>query len=217
MRKLLWNLFKIAVIVMIGYGIYDNYFRTEPTHTVSVEDHDSILPHTEAEISEVVLGESRKKQELVVYEQDLSASQTITTGILDLDIFRKTKEVKSYGTAIYVVDLSSLNEDDITFEADASLVTVSVPHASLKTVTLNAEKTEFSDVEHGLLTWGDIKLTPEQQNLLTQELQAELESAASDPSILTKADLSAEDALQDLYSTVLHTIDPDLSVRVTFR
>ena len=38
MRKLLWNLFKIAVIVMIGYGIYDNYFRTEPTHTVSVED-----------------------------------------------------------------------------------------------------------------------------------------------------------------------------------
>ncbi|MBQ8069026.1 MAG: DUF4230 domain-containing protein [Solobacterium sp.] len=210
MRKLLWNLFKIAVIVVIAFGIYDNYFRTEPTHTISVEDHGSILPHTEAEISDVVLGESRKKQELVVYEQDLSASQTITTGILDLDIFRKTKEIKSYGTAIYVVDLSSLNEDDISYDASASLVTVHVPHAALKTVTLNAEKTEFSDVEHGLLTWGDIKLTPEQQNLLTQELQA-------DSSILTKADLSAEESLKELYSTVLHTLDPDLSVRVTFR
>ena len=217
MRKLLWNLFRIAVILMIGYGIYDNYFRTEPAHTVSVEDHDSILPHTQAEISEIVLGESRKKQELVVYEQELSASQTITTGILDLDIFRKSMEVRSYGTAIYAVDLSSLSETDIAFDGAASLVTVSVPHAALKTVALNAEKTEFSDVEHGLLTWGDIRLTPEQQNLLTQELQAELESAAADPSILAKADLSAEDTLKELYSTVLHTLDPDLSVRVTFR
>ena len=216
MRKLLWNLFKIAVILMIGYGIYDNYFRQEPVHTVSLDEKETVLHHTQADISEIVLGESRKKQELIVYEQDLSATETVTTALLDLDVFRKSMEMTSYGTAVYTVDLSALTAEDITYDEPSALVTITVPHAKLKSVTVDASKTEFSDVEHGLLTWGDIKLTPEQQNVLTQELQSELESAASDAALLTKADLSAEEALKELYGKALQAADPDLSVRVGF-
>ena len=217
MRKLLWNLFKIAVILMIGYGIYDNYFRKEPVHTVSLEDKETVLHHTQAEISDLVLGESRKKQELVVYEQDLSAKETITTGLFDMEIFQKSMEMTSYGTAVYTVDLSVLNSEDITYDENTSLAVVTVPHAALKSVSVDAEKTEFSDVEHGLLTLGEIRLTPEQQNLIEQELQTQLQETASDETLLQKADLAAQDALQELFGTVLHTLDPSISVRIAFR
>ena len=216
MRKLLWNLFKLLVIAVVAYGIYDNYFKQEPVHTVSLDNSETILQNTRAEISEAVLGESRKTRELIVYEQDLSAKETISSAVLDFDVFRKSMEVTSYGTAVYTVDLSALSEADIRYDEEAALVTVTVPHAGLKSVTVDAEKTEFSDVEHGLLTWGAIKLTPEQQNLIEQELQKELTAAAEDQAILTRADLAAEEALRQLYGSVLAGLDSGLSVRIEF-
>ena len=218
MRSLLWNVFKLLVIAMVIYGIYDSYLRPEtPVHTVSTEQAETILNRVSVDYADVVVGESRRTGELIVYEQDLSVTQTITSSLLNIDLFRRSMDVTSYGTAIYTIDLSSVKAEDVSYQEETASLSVAVPHAALKTVDVHAEQTEFSDIDRGILGWGDIRLTPEQENLLQQELYRELAAEAQSSANLIKADNSGEDAVRTLFRTVLAKTDPGIRVEIIFR
>ena len=218
MRSLLWNVFKLLVIGMVIYGIYDSYLRPEtPVHTVSTEQAETILNSVSVDYADVVVGESRRTGELIVYEQDLSVTQTITSSLLNIDLFRRSMDVTSYGTAIYTIDLSSVKAEDVSYQEETASLSVAVPHAALKTVDVHAGQTEFSDIDRGILGWGDIRLTPEQENLLQQELYRELAAEAQSSANLIKADNSGEDAVRTLFRTVLAKTDPGIRVEIIFR
>ncbi|MBQ9326948.1 MAG: DUF4230 domain-containing protein [Solobacterium sp.] len=218
MRKVLWTLFKFLVIAMIGYGLYTTFFpSSQEVHTVSLEEKETIMHQTEVNVQELIVQESRTTAELLVYEQDLSLTQEISTSFLNLDLFKKSMTMTSYGTAFYTIRLNDLQKDDVIFDSDNDTITITVPHSELKTVTVYPEQTEFSDVDHHLLSFGDLKLNAEQQNLIQQELQNELETEASSQRYLTRADHSGEDALRALYRSALQEVDEGILIVIEFR
>ena len=216
MRKLLWFLFKVLVIAFVAYGVYSYFVPEQELHVVTLDRKEDILHHTSAELEDIIVTESRKNSELIVYEEDLSASQTISKALLDLDLFRKTQTVVSHGTALYTVDLSAIDTDDIAYDETSRVLTVTVPHSTCKTVTVHVEQTEFSDVSRELFGWGDLTLTPEQQNLLQQDLQAHLEEKAGQPDALARADASAREALTELYRKALSPVEPSAVISIAF-
>lgn len=216
MRKLAWNLFKLLVFAFIIYGIYTYFVPEAEVHTVSLDKEDEVLHHTTAELTELVVTESRNSNELIVYEEDFSASQEISKTVFNWDMFRKSQTVTSYGTALYTVDLSAVTPESIQYEEASNVITIQVPHSTLKTVSVNVEKTEFSDVSRKIFGWGDLTLTPEQQNVIQQDLQANLEELASRPDALARADQSSVSALTELYQNVLNPIDSSIVIHIAF-
>ncbi len=217
MKKWIWFLFKLLVFGCILYGIYSYLAPESPVHTVTLDQKETVLNHTTAELQEIVIGESRRTSELIVFEQDLSVTQEIRKALFDWEIFEKTQTVTSYGTALYVTDLSGISETDLSFDEITKTMTIAVPHSRLKSVSVDVEKTEFSDVSRNLLGWGDIKLTPEQQNILQQDLQAALEEEASRPAYFAKADESAVLALHDLFQKAFQSAGEEIALQIIFQ
>ena len=216
MRNLIWTLFKLAVIGFVLFGIYTYFVPETDVHTVSLDSKDDNLEHSTAELTELVVTESRSSSELIVYEEDFSASQELSKTLFNWDIFRKSQTVTSYGTALYTVDLSAVSSEAVSYDASANVITVAVPHSTLKTVTVDVEKTEFSDVSRKLFGWGDLTLTPEQQNVIQQDLQANLEALANRPDALARADQSAVTVLTELYQNALKPVDSSIVVHIAF-
>ena len=216
MRKLAWNLFKLLVFAFIIYGIYTYFVPETEVHTVDLDAKEEVLHHTTAELTELVVTESRNNRELIVYEEDFSASQEISKTVFNWDIFRKSQTVTSYGTALYTVDLSAVTAESISYEEASNVLTIQVPHSCLKTVTVDVEKTEFSDVSRKIFGWGDLTLTPEQQNVIQQDLQANLEELARRPDALARADQSAVTALTQLYQNALNPVDSSIVIHIVF-
>ena len=170
-----------------------------------------------ADIAEAVLGEMRTQSSLVALERDASVDTTVSTALLDWDVFRKTKTIRCYGTGVYTVELGGFTDDDITVDDALRIVTVSIPHAELAYVTVDLEKTEFEETQHGFLSFGELKLTPEQQNALERETEASLRDKLNDGATLNEADAAARKALEQLLTPIVSAADDAWLVKVVTR
>lgn len=177
---------------------------------------DGGILYTEAEFQDAVLLGARERAQLVVYEREVSVVSTLKRTFADWAIFTKTKNMRSYGTGSYAVDLASLSREDVTVDVVNYTVTVRIPHAALYTVTPDYTKTEFEDTERGLLAFGEIKLTSEQQNELETQVLAEMTEALSSPEELEKADEEAVERCEALFSPLVAGVSGDFDAQVVF-
>ncbi len=177
---------------------------------------DGGILYTEADFQQAVLLGARETAQLVVYEREVSVESTLKRTFADWAIFTKTKTMRSYGTGSYAVDLTSLSREDIKVDVVNYTVTVRIPHAALYAVTPDYTKTEFEDTERGLLAFGEIKLTSEQQNELEKQVLAEMTEALSAPEELKKADEEALERCETLFSPLVAGVSGDFGAAVVF-
>ena len=179
---------------------------------------DETMGFNSVEITNAVLGESRTKRSLVVLEQDVQVDSEVTSALANLDIFKKTKRLHSYGVGVFSVDLSSLTEQEIAVDFDTKTVAVTIPHPALDYVTVDAEKTTFEDTEHAILGFGEIKLTQEQQNELDRSVQNAMMQSLNTKEIQTKADRAAQKQLRELFYPLIAAVvtQEDFTVKIVF-
>lgn len=113
---------------------------------------------------EALVTQIKQKQKLITTEVNLSEQITIDNSWGTLSIFKKIQNINFIGTGIYVVDLSSINANDISINGNS--ISIKSPKPSIEMVTLNEEKTKYSTTEKGLLRFTDIKLSPEEHQQL---------------------------------------------------
>ncbi|MBP3868437.1 MAG: DUF4230 domain-containing protein [Solobacterium sp.] len=179
---------------------------------VTVDD-DGILGYTAADFQEAILGGASEHQELVVMEQPLSISTTITrAGLGKLPIFSKMKDVTYYGTGVYTVDLSGMKADAVLVDENQNTVLILIPHAKLQYVNADLNKTEFEDTEHGILAFGDIKLTPEETSLLENTVYTSMEERLSEQELLDEADRFAKLKTWEIFQPLVTAISPAYKV-----
>jgi len=176
-------------------------------------DDDGILGYTAADFQEAILGGASEHQELVVMEQPLSISTTITrAGLGKLPIFSKMKDVTYYGTGVYTVDLSGMKADAVLVDENQNTVLILIPHAKLQYVNADLNKTEFEDTEHGILAFGDIKLTPEETSLLENTVYTSMEERLSEQELLDEADRFAKLKTWEIFQPLVTAISPAYKV-----
>ena len=182
-----------------------------------VLDDDGILGYTAADFQEAVLGGASEHQELIVMEQPLSISTTITrAGLGNFPIFSKMKDVTYYGSGIYTVDLSRMDKAHIQVHEDLRTVTVTIPHAVLQYVNTDVTKTEFEDTEKGFLAFGDIKLTAEETNELEKSVYHAMHERLDSEDLYNEADRFAVLKTWEVFQPLITAVSPEYKVEIIF-
>ena len=177
---------------------------------------DEQMGYNKIDFSNAVLGESRTKSDFVVLEQDVTVSTRVSQALANLALFEKSQVIRSYGTGVYVVDLSALSENDITMDEALASVTIKIPHAKLSYVTVDLDKTEYEETQKALFAFGEIKLTSEQTNILEQNIEDAMREQLITEEIQQKADTHALSQVRSLFEPIVQSLAPDFIVNIEF-
>ncbi len=189
----------------------------EALETADVVLETNAVTFTAADFQEAVLGGCSEHQELIVMEQELAIPTTVTkAGLGGLSIFTKMKTITYHGSGIYTVDLSRMDADHIDVSEAERTVTVRIPHASLQYVVPDMSATEFEDTEKGLLAFGDIKLTAEQQKELEVSVTESMRERLTQPDMFALADEYATLKTWEIFQPLISAVSPEYKVVVTF-
>ena len=223
-RLILWLVLLLLLLSAIVFawsrlkgqltGAFTPRFEVKPPESLSDLLPDETMGYSAVDFSNVILGESREKKSLVVMEQDAEVTSQISQSLLNIPLFSMAKLIHSYGTGVYTVDLAALTEADVAADMETKIVTVTVPHAVLAYVTVDADKTEIEDTKKALLAIGEIKLTQEQQTVLDQSVDEALHAQLSMPAVLTKADELALIKVRELFQPLISALSEDFLVKV---
>lgn len=178
---------------------------------------DETMGYNKIDFSNAVLGESREKSDFVVLEQDVTVTSRVSQALANLALFEKSQIIRSYGTGVYSVDLSTLTEQDVAVDESLTTVTISIPHAALAYITVDLEKTEYEETEKALFAFGEIKLTSEQTNILEQSIDDAMRVQLTSDEMLQKADAHAISQTQQLFEPVIQAVAPEYVVVINFR
>jgi len=196
-----------------------NLKRSEPADTpkdpVFVDAR--YLGFTAIDFMDAILGSSRLKDDLVVMEQDIEYVSLITkAGFGDWAIFRKTKTVTFAGTGVYTIDLSKLDASRIFVDDEERTVTLVIPHTVLSYVVLNPENMTFDDTEKGLLAFGDLRLTAEEQNAFEVLAKQNMAKRLDTDQLRQRADSIAQIRCWELFQPLVDTVSPAYRLATRF-
>lgn len=171
----------------------------------------------EVDFQNAVLGESRKQQTLVVFEKDVAVESQLSQSLLNLDVFTKTQKIRSHGTGSYAIDMLSIAPEDVTADEELKTVTIKIPKAYLYVANYDVAKTEYEDTENGFLTFGDIKLSPEEQTEFETGISESIKSALNTPSCFDEANASAIEAVKSIFEPIVKSVSEEYTVKVEMK
>ncbi|MDO4183293.1 MAG: DUF4230 domain-containing protein [Coriobacteriia bacterium] len=204
---------------LVCFTLQDQLFGKVKTVKESADAvlDETFLGYTDVDFQNAVLGEATQHQELIVMEQPLEISSTITkAGLGNLSIFSKVKNVIYAGTGVYTVNLQNVKANNIAVDNTAKTVTVTVPHATLQYINPDYESMQFEDTEKGLLAFGDLSLTVEQQNELEKSVQTAMRERLEQDDLTTKADEFAQMKTWETFQPLVSAVSPQYKVVITF-
>ncbi len=178
-------------------------------------EKDDVMGYTTIDFQNAVLGEAREKQELVVLEQDVKVDTEISSAMANIELFKKTKMIHTYGTGVYTVDMSQINADKVVVNDAERTVTIIIPHTVLQYVNVDPSKTEFEDTEQ-LIPIGDLKLTAEQQNVVDQAIDKAMREQLESAEQMAKADEVALLKVAEVYQPIVSAVSDQYLVIVEF-
>lgn len=224
-KKLKWSDFLKGILLgllcgaLLTYFVLDRMYRSliaEQSEEPITETEENIGP-AYVDFEEAILGAASEHAELIVMEQPLSINTTITrSGLANLAIFSKVKDVTYYGTGVYTVDLSQIGSKQIRLDEFNKTVNILIPHAVLQYVNPDLEKTEFQDTEKGWLAFGDIKLTVEELNELEKSVHEAMEERLTQDDLLIQADEFAILKTWEIFQPLVSTVSPQYTVEMEF-
>ena len=199
----------------IGDKLFDTLNSSKENADQLIDEH--FFSYTALDFQDAILGEASKKQELIVMEQPVKVSTTVTkSGLGNLEIFSKVKNIAYNGTGVYTVDMSKINKDHIDVDLDNKKVTVYIPHAILQYVNLDLENVEFEDTEKGLLAFGDLALTTEQVNEIEQSVKNSMHEELDTKELYEKADEFAKMSTWQMFQPLVSAVSSEFIVDMEF-
>lgn len=209
----------IGVLLASVFGLKDQLLGTVETTKESADEviDETFTGYTALDFKNAILGEASQHQEIIVMEQPLEIATTITkAGLGNLSIFSKVKNVNYAGTGVYTIDMKSFNEDNVSVDEDNKKVIVKIPHSTLQYTNIDYDSVEFEDTEKGLLAFGDLALTTEQQNTLEQSIISAMKEKLETEDLLNKADEFAKMSVWNMFQPLVSAISPEYVLEVEF-
>ena len=204
-----------VVTATLGGSLLDTVDSAKDTADEILDD--AFLGYTAADFKDAILGKAEAQQKMIIMEQYLSIETTITkSGLGGLEIFSKTKNITFSGTGYYVVDLQYIDADHIAVDEEKKVVTVTIPHAVVDHVEINYNDMRFEDTEKGLLAFGDISLTTEQQNDLYASVENVMLERLNQKDLLNQADEFAKMKTWQTFQPLISAVSSEYTVEMVF-
>ena len=203
---------------LLGFGNMLTNEVNEGKENVDEIIDETFLGYTAVDFENAILGKASEHQELIVMEQPILVETKITkAGLGNLEIFSKVKEVTYAGTGVYTVDLSKIDSDHIKVDMDEKIVKVTIPHAFLQYVNPDLEGAKFEDTEKGLLAFGDLSLTVEDQNKLQQAVEKEMRNQLDTKQLKAQADEIARFKTWEIFEPLITAVSNEFKVEVVIK
>lgn len=146
-------------------------------------------------VQEAFIDELISKNELIPLEAEVHTQTKLDKS---WSIFKKVQDVEFYGTAIYSVDLSTIDKSSIYIDKANKAIVINLRSPSIKTISIDQTKTVFKNTENGLFRFGDLKLSATESNFVFANAKAAISEKLEDPSYLEQAKKNTSDAIQSL-------------------
>ena len=170
---------------------------------------------TVADFTDPIILTHGKDSRLIVHTAHLSETISIASeGLGGWEWTSTYQDIVYEGDAQYTVDLSQLSEEDFTVNNELKTLTVRIPYAVLDPINIPADQIKFRDVKKGWAAPKDIKLTTEENTLLTIQVNNKMKAKLIDENIIAVANENAKTVVADLLSATVHAVDPEFSVVV---
>ena len=139
-------------------------------------------------------------------------------GLFKIKAFSKYQYITYNGKAVYTVDLSGLTADDITLDEETKVVTMKVPAPQLEPINIPSEEIQVGDVQHEtVFSFGDIKLTPEQQNEVETAAKAKMTEKLESENVIEDARAAAEHSIWEIFQPMISALSSKYTLKVEFK
>jgi len=190
----------VAALFCVGIGFFLAYhFFISPTRSSSVLNPNNISE--KIILKDVIIGRIREKHELITLEADLSQRITIDNSWGSLGILKKISNINYLGVGSYTMDLANIKLENIEIK-DGKII-VNLPEPKIKYINIDENKTVCQDTENGLLRFGQIKLTPAENQKIIETVTEQMALKMKDPEIYDKAIKSSKEAVKSLINQIV--------------
>lgn len=187
------------------------------THDLVLEDN-GFLGYLAADFAEPVITQAESNAKLIVYEIDLHEVTTITeSGLFNWSALSKTQCITYYATAQYVVELKGISDKDIEVDNESKIVTIKVPNVKLEDIIIDESKIEIGDTVNGVLTFGEIKTTAQQNKEIIVNAKETMRKKLDNNEYQERAEKYGKLAIKDIYLPVIRSIDKSYTVEIEYR
>lgn len=215
----------VAICASFIWGYFNKKNLTEEGYDDGITqiDLDSIYLNgsgVQVDFYDVIIGKHEEVRKLIVGTQETTVSVKLTDRlieILDVGFLKKTQKVSYTGKGYFVVDLDSMNRNDVLVDKANNTITILIDHAYLQAVEIDPEKIIIDEVKEGLLAWGDIKLTVSDYNAIEKDLRNRMVEAFNTAKNAQEADDNALRMVKEIYEPVVKAVDAAYEVRVEFK
>lgn len=163
---------------------------------------------------ETLISAIKQKQKLITTEVDLKESITIDNSWGTLAIFKKMQSINFVGTGLYDIDLSTLVSKNITIKNNT--ITVTLPKPAIEAITLDPNKTSYNETDKGLLRFGDIKLSTEDEELLRKTVQDKMKDKMLESQYYNTATENSKKSMISLIKSIVSNTNPTYNVEINF-
>lgn len=90
---------------------------------------------------------------------------------------------------------------------------INVPKPEIKSITINEEKTSY-ETEKGILRFGEITLSPAENQIMTQKVKERMKEKLSESDMINKALINTKKSIKEIILSVLNNKDSDYTIVV---
>jgi len=203
----------------LGLTVFKNQLSEMVNSKNSIDKYidETFFGYTALDFQDAILGDAVEHQELIVYEQFVEITSTVTkAGLGNLKIFSKTKEITYTGSGIFTVDFSKIDKDHISVDTDNKTITITIEEPILQSVNIDYDKIKFEDTEKGLLALGDLKLTTEENNEIMKSVENEIRTKLLSEEVIKKSNEYGLDKTWNTFAPIVNAMDEDYTVDIIY-
>ncbi|WP_242851620.1 DUF4230 domain-containing protein [Clostridium sp. DMHC 10] len=140
---------------------------------------------------------------------------TIDNSWGNIGIFKKMQNISFTGKGVYVVDLSLLKSSNVSIDSNNNILTVKILKPKVELVTIDESKTVYETPEKGLLRFGDVKLTPEEHEIMIENVKKAMREKMNENEYSNKALTNSQKSMENIIKSILNN-DSKYIVKVNF-
>ncbi|MDD7796214.1 DUF4230 domain-containing protein [Clostridium sp. 'White wine YQ'] len=207
MRKLKRKVFSMSIlaILFVSLGFYASYrIFIKPQKQQSKQSKPLDSSNTTKFISqESIVDKIHETQKIIPLETDLEERILIDDSWGDWEVFKKVKEIVFYGKGSYSIDFASIDKNNIVINNSSNLINITLPKPQIEDIALYEDKTLYETTTNGLLRFGEIKLSPEENSTICKEVKDKMKEKMLQDDLYAMAESKSQEAVKNILSPLL--------------
>lgn len=214
------------IVICTGLGFYGAFrLYNPPKKQVPVMVPMAVTQLTDIQraldklvLEEVLVQEITQKQELITMEVEMQETVEWNETWGSWELFKKLQRIHFIGNGIYVTDLQQIQPENIRIDEETDTIIMEIPRPVIKSITLDEQKTTYEATETGWLRFGEVKLTPVEQQIMMQQVKGSMMEKMQSGNMYENAMRNTQSSVRQLLEKIFRgTTDREYKIEIQWK